>query len=521
MRLQKKLTLTGTLVISALLSMPAGWADSLNSATVVEAKGDVFKRGFVDWNRELWQDPLPASKGDRLTEGMQLGTGNNSWAQLAWTNVTARAWANSVYAVAPNQRLVYLLGGEMLYHLDKHRKDKSAYYVWTKLVQARVRGTTILFQNTPDTTRITVLEGTVDVMNRIDKSVVRITPGVVYEVKDISGSAPVSTNSVSNLSNITINTANSVPLFQTAKTVTSLYALDPHATLGHPLIGSFNSPLSSLPLVQKSLGALIPKLDGIINGLTGTLNETLLSGAQVLQVPKALAYKVGPLVGSAFTLPRDAVGFFPPTGLIGAPSELQQTIGPFAQPQIVSKLMSSTGGLIAKANALPLTNSILPTKNLDLLSGNSVIGSGLSSLNTSALNGKTLVGNVMSTASGGSNLHSLLQSALPNTSGLSAGLAGLSSAAFSGVGQISSINITPVAGSALLPNAGQATLGSTAGGALAGGSGGGGLLGGGGGLLGGGGGGSTGGGGLLGGLLGGGGSGGGLLGGGLGGLFGH
>jgi hypothetical protein len=162
-------------------------AASSASAQLTEAHGTIFKRSFVDWTKQLWGDPEPAKVGDMLKEGMQLGTGDKSWAQVTWPNVTTRAWSNTVFAVAPNQKLVYLLGGEMLFNLDKHRKDKSEYIVWTKVLQARIRGTTVLVQSGADSSRISVLEGTIDVMNRIDHSVIRINPGVVYEINHLTG----------------------------------------------------------------------------------------------------------------------------------------------------------------------------------------------------------------------------------------------------------------------------------------------------------------------------------------------
>lgn len=59
-----------------------------------------------------------------MYERMQLGTKNSSWARVSWPHVTTRAWADSVFAIAPNQRLVLLMNGEMLFNLSKHRKDK-------------------------------------------------------------------------------------------------------------------------------------------------------------------------------------------------------------------------------------------------------------------------------------------------------------------------------------------------------------------------------------------------------------
>ncbi|MBX9771422.1 MAG: FecR family protein, partial [Candidatus Obscuribacterales bacterium] len=176
------------LILSMVVSCPIAGAaapvsSSAISARVAETHGTVFKRGFVDWEKEEWADPEPARAGDDLSEGMQVGTGDKSWAEVTWPTVTTRAWANSVFAVAPNQRLVYLLGGQMLFNLDKHRKDKKDFFVWTKVLQARIRGTTVMVQCTNAVSRITVLEGVVEVMNRLDKSVVKIGPGVVYEIK--------------------------------------------------------------------------------------------------------------------------------------------------------------------------------------------------------------------------------------------------------------------------------------------------------------------------------------------------
>lgn len=176
------------LMLSLLLSCPLAGAAAPSCSTAISARvsethGTVFKRGFVDWEKEQWSDPEPARTGDNLAEGMQVGTGDKSWAEVTWPNVTTRAWANSVFAVAPNQRLVYLLGGQMLFNLDKHRKDKKDFFVWTKVLQARIRGTTVMVQCTNEVSRITVLEGVVEVMNRLDRSVIKVNPGVVYEIR--------------------------------------------------------------------------------------------------------------------------------------------------------------------------------------------------------------------------------------------------------------------------------------------------------------------------------------------------
>lgn len=287
-----------TLISASLLAQSAS-ADNERTARLTEKHGDVYKRGFIDWNREEWGDPAPARLGDHLSEGMQVGTGEKSWAQLTWKNVSARAWENSIYAIAPNQRLVYLMGGEMLFQLDKKRKDKSAYFVWTKLLQARMRGTTALVQADKDVARVTVLEGTIDVLNRVDHSLVRLHPGVVYEIRSRDYSAPGSINtaltqSISSqtvtggggggtastarsINSITIPGQVALPLFDSGKTVTSVLPLNPQAAMSHPLLQGFTSPLASLGLISSSLSLLPAGLSAATELITGGL--TTITGA--------------------------------------------------------------------------------------------------------------------------------------------------------------------------------------------------------------------------------------------------
>lgn len=82
-----------------LFSAPANGGPSTR-VFLTEVAGSVYKRAFVDWNREQWGEPVPARRGDELFEGMQIGTGERSRAQVTWPYVTTRAWSNSVYAIA-------------------------------------------------------------------------------------------------------------------------------------------------------------------------------------------------------------------------------------------------------------------------------------------------------------------------------------------------------------------------------------------------------------------------------------
>lgn len=341
--MRKLVSLICTLVF--LTCLPSGASVEAN-VVLSEARGTVYKRGFIDWAREQWSEPVPARQGDLLHEGMQIGTGDKSWAQVTWPDVTTRAWANSVYAIAPNKRLVYLLGGEMLYQLDKHRKHKNEYCVWTKLVQARMRGTTVLFQSAGPTTRITVLEGCADLFNRLDKSVLRVKPGVVVEVVEKADLSQLNqpNQASANLSQISessaiVNQETPVQIFETDTTITSLFKVDAGALLAHPLVIGLSSPLPSLALVKKSLGVVAnaASTGGALSPIASLPIASLVRGAissgadiagssevkppslaslvEILSVPKTVEYRIGPLVGSVIPLPAGVAGDFPPMGL--------------------------------------------------------------------------------------------------------------------------------------------------------------------------------------------------------------
>lgn len=289
-------------ILLLLLFAQSAYAET--AVRLTESRGTVYKRGFVDWTREVWSEPEPANQGDILHEGMQIGTGEKSWAQVTWPKVTTRAWANSVYAIAPGQRLVYLLGGEMLYQLDKKRKKKDEYYVWTKLIQARMRGTTVLFQSEGPTTRVTVLEGCADILNRLDKSVIRIKPGVVVQVTDKSG---VSSAPGSNVRTTEITSGPAIQVFDTPSSSTSVFKADTTGLLKHALVGDFAMPLPSLSLVQDALGgAGLPSQVAPMN---------LSSVTEIVAVPKSVTYSLGPQIGTAIPLPPSLIAEFPPLAL--------------------------------------------------------------------------------------------------------------------------------------------------------------------------------------------------------------
>lgn len=391
------------LVLTSLTSGLVAHADNDRTAKLTEKHGDVYKRGFIDWNREEWGDPAPAHLGEHLAEGMQLGTGNKSWAQLTWKNVSARAWENSVYAIAPNQRLVYLMGGEMLFQLDKKRKDKTAaYYVWTKLLQARMRGTTALVQANNDIARVTVLEGTIDVLNRVDHSLVRLKPGVVYEIRSRDsalpgGIAPMVTQAKSNIASsatsssggggggasarsinsITVPGATALPLFDSGSTVTSLLPLSPVAALAHPLLQGFTSQLPSLGLISSALSGLPAGLSNVVHSvgsLVTPLTETV--GGLVTPVASVVTDTVGGVVapvtdtvGEVVAPLTDTVGgvVAPVSNAVGgvvAPAA--NAVGGVATPvgNAAAPLLSTTSNTVGGAAAPLSVTALTPTENI-------------------------------------------------------------------------------------------------------------------------------------------------------------
>lgn len=302
-------------------------ADRQLTARLDEAQGRVYKRDFVDWDRETWGDPQPAVVGDILHEGMQVGTGNDAWAKVSWPSLSTFAWANSVYALAPNKRLVFLTSGQMLYQLDKHRRDRSPYFVWTKLLSAQIHGTTVLVQASKHVSRITVLEGCIEVTNRIDHSRVKLSPGLVYEIREktddpnagstADGSLPATASiEQSQLTQIAQST-DALPVFETAKTISSIRPINPDALMAHPLLINFGSDLLSLALVKQAMKTVAQLVDGALNELS--LNRLLKTAFDITSPPLTLDYKLGARVASAVPLSPITVENFPPTGIISAP----------------------------------------------------------------------------------------------------------------------------------------------------------------------------------------------------------
>jgi hypothetical protein len=380
-------------------------------ATVTENKGEVLKREFADWTKQELGAPKPVARGDKLYEGMQVATGEKSYVQLSWTDVTARAWANSIYSLAPNRRLVYLQNGQMLFCLDKNRKDKREYVLWSNLLQARVRGTTVFFQSDGKKSQIAVLEGYIDVLNKKDRSLVRIYPGVVYEAIDKTAASTQANEDVAPATSTSLTPVTSgqaIPVFETSQTRNAVYAVS-NVAYGLPLVNGFDSELPSLGLLTSTLSKLpseLLNLNNVSSTLTTTVSNLLSKSFQILRTPTGLDYAIGPVVGTAIKLPADALSFFPPVGTIGGGALVPNTGLP---------AVGSIGNLVNTNNLTPSMVNVSNIAQTGGMSGQLQTVQGISAATASTLSG--IAGRTASFSAGATGALGGVTGALGGTTG--------------------------------------------------------------------------------------------------------
>lgn len=422
---------------------------SADSGLLTEVKGDVYTRGFKDKDKQIWSDPETAHQGDIVGDGMQVGTGDHSWTQCKFRHVTARAWENSVYMVSPKQKLVYLVGGELLFNLDKHRQDKSPYSIWTKYLHATVRGTTLLVQSTPEVSRVSVLEGTVDVTNRMDQSVVTLTPGSVYEVKakeqdrnissqpsdyGVADSAFISSDrtaqensalkstlksfagkvdvTASSVIDVAVASLDPVVLFDSPLTTTLGAHTSLQKILAHPLITSFESPLASMPLIQAEMPVLKSGLQ-----LTQAQNvSSLFKSLEVKQVPVLNQYNIGLDTLQKLKDRQVAIQHWAPAGVVSWSHDkidaqqpnISRTAGGISSLSLAGDRSVLSSALGARGNVVPATlNGVTSGVSVGLRNNGSLSTiTAVSSGSTSASRGLTggLTGGSTGASPGGGSL---------------------------------------------------------------------------------------------------------------------
>lgn len=310
-----------------------------NSATLTGAAGNVTRMDYVDNARQVLGEPQPARVNDILKEGSLVATGASSWAEVCWTSVKTRAWSNTVVRVCPNARLVYLQGGEVLFRLDKGRKNRDdVYSVGTKLLQARIHGTTVTVTHRGNLSEIIVQEGLVEVLNKVDGSKVKLGPGVVYQVRaKLSGSVPGfdnGKNSGSKPGPAASNSSSSTPLsfgdwrptalkaadstgmiiFDNKLATTKVYRADLNKMRDHPLISACGEKLDSLPLIEQACTevAALP-----VPYTAEECDKLFCRNLRIIAAPRKADYYIGMHIDKELPLPRGNFSDFRQIGVIG------------------------------------------------------------------------------------------------------------------------------------------------------------------------------------------------------------
>lgn len=288
-------------------------------AKITEASGQVFKASFIDWSKESFGEAVPAKAGETLLEGMQLSAGPDSRAEVCLSDVRARIADNSQLAVAPERKLVYLLAGQLLLQRQAKHKQNDRFYVWTKALQVRIEDATVFVQSQGDICRITSLSGPATVLNRIDGSIIRIMPGVVYETRisrgitrtEVSAPASAEPNPAERtgtrfLEEIVSPESVPVSVFRTARTATSLDIASPDLICHLSLNTSFHTPGEQL-LSTKNLSDRRCLPSALQGQTSNKANQRLARSVRIVSTPTALDYQIGPAIGKELALPGDIV----------------------------------------------------------------------------------------------------------------------------------------------------------------------------------------------------------------------
>lgn len=155
-----------------------------NDAVCTRLYGHV-RKAELDEKKQAMLLPKECKTGDRLPEGTLVETGIRSGAELKWSYVITRIYERSLVRIQPNMRQVFLQQGTLLFRLQKNRPDTDIYLLETKLLQARIHGTTVKVYSDDSLSKISVTEGQVEVTSKVDGNTVNLGPGTNYEVKAI------------------------------------------------------------------------------------------------------------------------------------------------------------------------------------------------------------------------------------------------------------------------------------------------------------------------------------------------
>lgn len=373
-------------VVSLAANLPVADTSSIpaNHALLMRAAGQVMKADMIDESRELLGEPQPAKVNDLLPEGSVLGTGRASWAEIKWTSVVSRIWQDTVIQIRPSKRSVFLQEGSLRFQLKKDRPDKAPYDIRTKVLQARVHGTTVYVDCRKDVEKISVLEGNIDVVNLQNKSVVHLTPGVVYEVKVLgtiktptpfvltaprqkSDAAGENKTPIAEIPDIRLDPKKGEIIFQDKNTRTIAYTANSKAILDDPMIGGEN-PIASYGLIQDAI-AKVPgfSLPDAITMISSKPDRNLVKNFKIVAVPSTTAYMIGRNVGASggFALPQVAYTDLHPAGTVDARMETANVAS--IKPVIMTAPMRP--GIMQNAPGDEFKTTLLPEPDVKIGEG--------------------------------------------------------------------------------------------------------------------------------------------------------
>ncbi len=319
-------------------------------ATLV--KGVVSKSQPTDAARTAYGEFVEVKNTDKLPEGTLVKTGDRSSISIDWmvnakkVGIT-RLWQNSLATVSTKTRLVHLQKGELFHNKGTDRAD---HILETKLLQARIHGTTVHLKVTQEgdkeIARIYVLETQspkpVEVVNRLNGSRVNLRPGIVLEIRGTLTQSPIvpplqpgpNVSSDRKELNMCLKPDKGELIFQDSKTQTIAYVANSKAVLEHPAVkgGDGIKPLDSIDLIRRDMSK-IPSSDDILGNMfdaalnIGKPDKLITKNLSIGCVPTKTKYYVGPNVGQGMgiELPSLAFSDFHPAGRI-APSEVVNTL---------------------------------------------------------------------------------------------------------------------------------------------------------------------------------------------------
>ncbi len=363
------------------------------SARVNKIQGEVSKR--IAQGEILAQSSV-CEVNDLLPEGSVIETkGKSSWAELKMgknKEVTTRIWGDTVARIYPGARTVCVGSGAFL--LKKNTDCSDEYVIETRRLQARIRGTTVRLHAMPERDEIQVLESHsfVEVWNKVNNSRVKLTPGVVMDVRGQIRSEDTRFNMHSMLPHKQPIAKNDEPefrlnpkkgelIFKDKYSSTVVYTANSKTVFEHPMIaGRADLPaIESLNLIKQGMSK-VPSSDNIFGNMieeafnAGKPDRHIVRNFKILSVPSKTAYYIGPNVGNDKSIHLPGLAYsadLAPAGVISAVSSSARVIAnqkvapvmnvmpagfPYTENPAANPLTANVSTFVPQANTFTNTN---------------------------------------------------------------------------------------------------------------------------------------------------------------------